>query len=197
MRGGRLRALSDRRECLATRRSERRAKSRAAVFRVGSSLPYVAAGPISVNRSAMPRCRLCSGSRHWPPAFELTLTGTKRSLGAATGRELSGGCTRHCGRRTPALWLAARHRPLPFRLVLRYRPNAARQVSPKEPDAWTDLFRASPPRSSRSWPLGPRQKRPSAAQPIAVILWNEIATLSTPRGRHGIDILPVDVAAAT
>jgi hypothetical protein len=48
---------------------------------------------------------LCSVSRLWLLASELTLTATKQSLGLVNAATTSLAFARHCGRRTPVQWL--------------------------------------------------------------------------------------------
>ena len=83
------------------------------------------------------RWPLCSVRSRSPLAGVLTLTCTKRSMDMAIGGGSNGGRTRYCGRRISATLPAPHHRLLPYRLDLRYRPNAACH----RPDV-NDRFRA-------------------------------------------------------
>ena len=84
---------------------------------------------------------LRSGSGRWPSGGELTLTGTKRTLGLATGGGVNVSCTRYCSRRTRECRLASHRRQLLYSLSFRCHP--------KPPQMLVKLIPAS--RTIRNW----------------------------------------------
>lgn len=83
----------------------------------------------------------CGVWRRLPPVGELTLTGTKRSLGLLTTSGTTISCARFSGRRADARWLVPQPVTIRSRSNAHYRPNAVRQTTR------TSNLHASPERS--------------------------------------------------
>jgi hypothetical protein len=91
---------------------------------ISSETSAVAVRSIAVGHRRPLDRRKISECCRWVLPSVLTLTGTKRLLGKATGAGPNGGCLRYCGHRASETRLPPRHRPLPLHLDWWYMPKA-------------------------------------------------------------------------